>query len=47
MYKYFRGRTDLKINGFKAAGITEAVEKANEGFHRIENSFIAYRSEQD
>ena len=33
MYKYLQGRIDLIINGSKAAGITEAVEKANEVFH--------------
>ena len=47
MYKYLQGHYNLIFNGFKAAGITEAVEKANEVFHRIENSFIVYRSEQD
>ena len=47
MYRYLQGRNDLVINGFKAAEITEAVEKANEVFHRIENRFIVYRSEQD
>ena len=30
MYKYLQGCNDLIINGFKAARITEAVEKANE-----------------
>ena len=35
MYKYLQGRNDLIINGFKAAGITEAVEKANKVFRRI------------
>ena len=35
------------MSGFKTAGFTEAVEKANEVFHRIENPFIVYRSEQD
>ena len=30
------------INGFKAAGVSEAVDKANEAFHRIENPFIVY-----
>ena len=47
MYKYLQGRNDLIINGFKAAGFNEAVEKSNIFFHRIENPFIAYRSEQD
>ena len=28
-YKYLQGRSDLRINGFKAAGITEVVEKGN------------------
>ena len=47
MYKCLQGHNDLISNGFKAAGITEAVEKANEIFHRIENPFIVYQSEQD
>ena len=47
MYKYLQESNDLIINGFKAAGITEAVEKANNIFHRIENHFIVYWSEQD
>ena len=33
MYKYLQGYTDLIINSFKATGITEVVEKANETFH--------------
>ena len=40
-------RNDLIINGFKAAGITEAAEKANKVCHRIKNPFIVYRREQD
>ena len=47
MYKYLQGRNDLIVNGFKATGITEVVEKAKEVFNRIENPFIVYRSEQD
>ena len=47
MDKYLQGRNDLIINGFKAARITEAVEKDNEVFHRIENPVHCYRSEQD
>ena len=47
MDKYLQGRDVMIINGFKAARFTEAVEKANEVFHTIENPFIAYRSEQD
>ena len=47
MYKYLQESNDLIINGFKAAGITEAVKKANNIFHRIENHFIVYWSEQD
>ena len=46
MYKDLQRPIDFIINGFKAAEITEAVEKANEVFHRIENPFIVYRSEQ-
>ena len=30
MYEYLRGRSDLVLNGFESAGITEAVEKPNE-----------------
>ena len=47
IYKYLQGRNDLTINGFKAAGITDTVEKAKEVFHRIKNPFLVYRSEQD
>ena len=47
MYKYLQGPNVLIVNDFKAAGITEAVEKANEVFHRIRKPFIIYRSEQD
>ena len=46
-YKYLRGCSDLTINGFKAAGITEVVEKGNEVFHRIKSLFIVCESEQD
>ena len=47
MDKYLQGRNDLIINGFKAARITEAAEKGNEVFHRIESPVHCYRSEQD
>ena len=47
MYKYLQRHNNLIFNGFKVAGIIEAVEKANEVFHRIENLFIVYWSEQD
>ena len=30
---------DIIVNGFKAAGITEALQKANEVVERIENPF--------
>ena len=30
MYEYLRGRSDLVLNGFQSAGITEVVEKSNE-----------------
>ena len=36
MYKYLQGRSDLVLNGFESAGVTEAVEKSNEVFERIE-----------
>ena len=47
MYKYLQGCNDLNINGFEAAEITEAVEKVNDVFHRIENPFTVYGSEQN
>ena len=46
MYEYLRGRSDLVLNGFESAGITEAVEKSNEVFERIENSFLAFRNDK-
>ena len=46
MYKYLQGPSVFIVNDFEAAGITEAVEKANEVFHRIQKPFIIY-SEQD
>ena len=42
MYKHLQGYNNLIINAFKAAGITEAVEKANKVFNRIENLLIVY-----
>ena len=47
MYEYLQGRNDLVFNGFRAVGITEAVEKANEVFHRVENPFHACRIGQN
>ena len=47
MYEYLRGRSDLVLNGFELAGITEAVEKSNEVFERIENSFLASRNDNN
>ena len=47
MYKCLEKSNDLVLNGFKEAGITEVVEKANEVFQRIENQFTAYRNEQN
>ena len=47
MYEYLRGRSDLVLNGFESAGITEAVEKSNEVFERIENSFLASRNDKN
>ena len=46
MYKYLQEPNVFIVNDFEAAGITEAVEKANEVFHRIQKPFIIY-SEQD
>ena len=47
MYEYLRGRSDLVLNGFESAGITEAVEKSNEVFERIENLFLASRNDKN
>ena len=47
MYEYLRGRNDLVLNGFESAGITEAVEKSNEVFERMENSFFASRNDKN
>ena len=44
MCEYLRGRSDLVLNGFESAGITEAVEKSNEVFERIGNPFLASRN---
>ena len=44
MYDHLKGRQDLIENGFRSAGITEAVEKANEVYQRIENPFLAHRN---
>ena len=45
--KYLQGRIDLIINGFKVAGISEAVVKAYKVLHRIKHPFIVYQTEQD
>ena len=47
MYEYLRGRSDLVLNGFESAGITEAVEKSNKVFERIENLFLASRNDKN
>ena len=47
MYEYLSGRSDLVLNGFESAGITEVVEKSNEVFKRIENPFLASRNEKN
>ena len=47
IHKYLQVRNDLIINRFKEAGITEAVKKADEVFHRFKHPCIDYRSEQD
>ena len=44
MQKYVQRRNDLMINGFKAAGITEIVEKAKEVFHIVGKLFIVYQT---
>lgn len=45
MYEYLKSRSDLIFNGFKSAGITEAVKKANEVFQIIENPFTVSRNQ--
>ena len=47
MHEYLRGRSDLVLNGFESAGITEAVEKSNEVFESIENQFLASRNDKN
>ena len=47
MYEYLRGRSDLVLNGFESAGITEVVEKSNEVFERIENPFLASTNDKN
>ena len=47
MYEYLRGHSDLVLNGFESAWITEAVEKSNEVFERIENPFLASRNDKN
>ena len=42
-----KGRKNLIFNGFRSAGITEAVQKANEVFQRIENPFLAAKNAQN
>ena len=39
LYDYLYARDEIIVNGFKAAGITEAVESANAVLERIENPF--------
>ena len=41
MYGYLPGRSDFLLNALESAGITEALDKLNEVFERIENLFIA------
>ena len=39
LYDYLCAQDESILNGFKAAGITEAVESANAVLERIENPF--------
>ena len=39
LYDYLHAQDEIILNGFKAAGITEAVESANAVLERIENPF--------
>ena len=47
LYEYLRGRSDLVLNGFESAGITEAAEKSNEVFERVKNPFIVSRNDKN
>ena len=47
MDEYLRGSSDLVLNGFESAGITEEVEKLSEVFERIENPFLASRNDKN
>ena len=47
MYEYLQGRSDLVLKGFESAWITEAVQKSNEVFERIENPFLASRNDKN
>ena len=47
MYKYLRRRSDLVLNGFESAGITEAVEKSNEVFERTQDPFLVSRNDKN
>ena len=47
MYEYLRGYSDLVLNDFELAGITEAVKKSNEVFERTENLFLASRNDKN
>ena len=39
LYDYLCDQKEIILNGFKAAGITEAVESASAVLQRIENPF--------
>ena len=47
MYEYLQGCSDLVLNGFESARITEAVEKSNKVFEGIENLFLASRNNKN
>ena len=47
MYEYLRGRSDLILNGFESAGITEVVGKSNEVFERIQNPSLVSRNDKN
>ena len=46
-YEYLRGYSDLVLNGFETVGKTEAVEKSNEVFERLENPFLASKNDKN
>ena len=47
MYEYLLGRSDLVLNGFESAGLTEVVGKSNEVFERIQNPSLVSKNDNN